>query len=237
MFFVKIAKYFGILLLMCLIIFWWFVLPNLSKKDNLYLAIKSNDGELVKEILQMDPYRVHIPFFGEGAAPIIIAAGFGNINILEILVDAGADIEEKGLQNLCTPLHYAAHQGNKEAVRYLIQKGAKVNSKDRNLETPLHYAAYYGDIEIIKLLLENGAKVNSKTLHFQETPLEIAIKYNKVEAVRFLIEYGTIIEFDTIIKKIESELDSILFMKKKVRKEKLEIIELMRGRTKATNCN
>lgn len=41
-----------------------------------------------------------------------------------------------------TPLHYAANNGNKEIVVYLIEKGANVNAvMEEILATPLHFAS------------------------------------------------------------------------------------------------
>ncbi len=51
-----------------------------------------------------------------------------------------------------TPLHYAAHAGNLEVVRWLINNGALHNIADEMGLTPMDYAAQRGHWDIVKLL-------------------------------------------------------------------------------------
>ena len=68
-----------------------------------------------------------------------------------------------------TVLHIAAKKGYLETASFLIEKGAKVDSKNLIGETPLYMAAERGDIETANFLIKKGAKVDSKThmeLHY-----------------------------------------------------------------------
>lgn len=58
-----------------------------------------------------------------------------------------------------TPLYHAARQSNVDAVRVLLQHGAKPQQGDRMGVTPLHLAAWVGSFDCAKLLLEAGAPV------------------------------------------------------------------------------
>src|SRR5208282_3119488 len=51
----------------------------------------------------------------------------------------------------------AVLSGAQSAVRFHIQRGVDVNSKDSDGRSPLMLAALKGDIEICRLLLEAGA--------------------------------------------------------------------------------
>ena len=59
-------------------------------------------------------------------------------------------------------LHYAAMSDCYEIVNLLIERGAKVEEKDKFGKTPLHCAVDNNSIEVGKLLIERGAKVEEK---------------------------------------------------------------------------
>jgi ankyrin repeat protein len=74
-----------------------------------------------------------------GQTPMHIAAGKGNSEIVELLVDERGDKEAQD-NNGQTPLHVAAKSGKIEAVRVLVRKGANKRAKDADDRTPLHLA-------------------------------------------------------------------------------------------------
>lgn len=79
-----------------------------------------------------------------------------------------------------TQLAHAVENGNVEAVKFLIGRGADVNKKIKGGGTPLHIAAYKNYMEIAALLIEAEADVNMKDL-YGETPLhQAALKNSQV---------------------------------------------------------
>jgi len=68
----------------------------------------------------------------------------------------------------------AAGEGDLDEVLKSIEKGAIINSKDRDGFTPLHNAAKKGHRDITKLLISKGADVNAKDKS-GSTPLILAI--------------------------------------------------------------
>ena len=48
--------------------------------------------------------------------------------------------------------------GHEAVVKLLLEKGAELETEDRNNQTPLSWAAENGRKAVVKLLLENGAQ-------------------------------------------------------------------------------
>lgn len=69
-----------------------------------------------------------------------------------------------------TSLHYAAKDGDLEAVRGLIEAGSQVIATDDGGYTPLHFAAQYLRPEVITLLIERGASLEAED-RWGNTPL------------------------------------------------------------------
>jgi ankyrin repeat protein len=106
------------------------------------------------------------------------AVSRGDKNIVEILIEKGADINAKRNDNN-TALHFAARRGSRDIVEFLLEKGADLSFKDNLGYTPLGWARKQGYNRVIALLLEHGAK---ESLHD-------AVIAGDIEAVkRFLSE-------------------------------------------------
>lgn len=73
------------------------------------------------------------------AVPLHLAALYNRVEIAEILLQNGSDIEAKATKGV-TPLFVAAVRGNKEMVSFLIDHGADVNAVNNDGETIIEYA-------------------------------------------------------------------------------------------------
>ena len=82
----------------------------------------------------------------------------------------------------------AAKNGDRAALRALIQKKADVNQPDGDGATALHWAAYRDDLESVDLLVTAGANVNAAN-DLGATPLWIA-STNAVPVAKRLLEAG-----------------------------------------------
>jgi ankyrin repeat protein len=77
-----------------------------------------------------------------------------SIKIIESLIKAGADINQRGWLCFWTPLMIAVKEGNAKAVRMLLDVGVDttlMNDKDDN-KTALDYAKEKGRLDIIQML-------------------------------------------------------------------------------------
>lgn len=92
---------------------------------------------------------------------LCIAAYFGDNEICNNLIKAGANINEK--MSFFPILHYAAMNGNKETARIIIREGADINNRfEKNGITALMWAARNGHYDTVKYLLDEGADLNIK---------------------------------------------------------------------------
>ncbi len=116
----------------------------------------------------------HREFNTDGFTALGLAAYFGHLESLKLLLVKGADpnvLSNNGLN--VAPLHSALSGGHKEMARILVEAGADVNLAGGEGYTPLHYTASAGDIETTRFLLERGARADVK-LKDGRTPAELA---------------------------------------------------------------
>jgi len=90
--------------------------------------------------------------------PLILAARAGQVGLVRLLLERGADVNARDKETEATALIAAAHQGHLQVVELLLQKGADVNAKDKNGRSALSEAARYSHEDVAKLLKERGAK-------------------------------------------------------------------------------
>lgn len=120
--------------------------------------------------------------------PLIIAARHGHKNIVNLLLDHGANIHAENHFGR-TALIEACLKGHNAMVKILLERGANVLESDSSGRTPLHKVAEKALTSLVVLLLENGANV-----HCQDTqgltPLSDACGTGDAAAARVLIDNG-----------------------------------------------
>lgn len=133
-------------------------------------AIQSGDYKTLEEILNNDPQMIKARYDFkferwtrelEGVTPLIQAAAYPNCVLLELLLQKGADANEKTTFDGSSPIHVAARYGLWENYKLLLTSGAKAESQADGQVTILHQAAFGGDIRICDSALNlNGISVN-----------------------------------------------------------------------------
>ena len=92
-----------------------------------------------------------------GWTALMRAARMGHANIVEILIQQGADLEKSDNQGW-TALLWAVNQEHLSVVDALANHGADVNVKAKDGRTPLMVAISEGNDEILERLKKAGAK-------------------------------------------------------------------------------
>lgn len=98
---------------------------------------------------------------GNGRMPLNHAALQNNVEMIGLLLDAGADINGVNRSGF-TPLHHAAEAGSLEAAQYLVESGADVNFISVRGATPADIAEIIGHTEVLTVIKEAGGQVSSK---------------------------------------------------------------------------
>ena len=120
-----------------------------------------------------------------------------NINIFRILLDHGANVNQRVDSSDRTPLQSTIEHKEEEMAKLLISRGADVNAKNSSGETPLHVLVqmwpennWPKDFRkrAINMLLDAGADIEAKT-QSGKTPLCLAAEAaNSLDAVKALSE-------------------------------------------------
>jgi len=108
-------------------------------------AIEANDFEGAKRIIEtgidLNDDKICIPEQIEmwgGMCPMHHVALTGNQSIMQMFLDNGADINKKALnKDKAPPLSWAIYFCNFKSVKWLVEKGAKMNYRDANGVDPL----------------------------------------------------------------------------------------------------
>ena len=123
----------------------------------------------------------------KGGIPVlIIAAGHGDYQVVEKLVEKGADVDAGDADNN-TALMKAASCNHSNVIQLLLCKGATVDAQGAFGWTALMHAARLGNEAAVKMLLNNGANPNVRDAT-NKTALDMAKEGGYAEIIRVLEE-------------------------------------------------
>ncbi|KAI1015459.1 hypothetical protein LB504_010921 [Fusarium proliferatum] len=125
---------------------------------------------------------------GDGRTALNHAANNGHFDVVEILLENGANIDLSDCW-LFTPLSRVCVSGHTTIAEILLQNHAQVDPKNHQERTPLSHAAEHGNTAIVQLLLDHNADVDSKD-KWGQTPLLIAVGEGHVDIVHLLLANG-----------------------------------------------
>ena len=198
----------------------------MTNKQPFIAAVQEGDVDTVRHLLATDEVlaaQIDAPSFSFDAPAIVFAAAAGNRELIEVLLDAGADIDVKSCwwAGGTSALHHVTGSMlnyNIELAEYLIERGATidahaaagldlfeelaeliredpevVNALGCDGMSPLHFAA---TPRIAKLLLTHGADINLRDRDHYGTPAQWTMR-KRAEVCRYLLEQGA--EADVVL--------------------------------------
>jgi ankyrin repeat protein len=143
-----------------------------------------------------------------GATPLLAAVPYSNRAMIDVLLEAGADINQKShwwaggfgvLDNdrgmapfliergARVDVHAAATLGMMDVLKRLVRADpALVHARGGDGQTPLHVAQ---TIDVAKWLLDHGADIDARDVDHESTPAQYMIR-DRQELARFLVSRG-----------------------------------------------
>ena len=119
-----------------------------------------------------------------GQTSLIIASHNGNLEVVKMLVNKGADINIKdNLDN--SALMHSLLQNYPSISMFLLDNNANIDSNNDNV-SPLNVAADIGNYEITKKVIEMGADIQNRTIS-GETPIFNALYSKDRETIDYLL--------------------------------------------------
>jgi len=178
-------------------------------------AVKDNNAALVRQVLARHSslkqnINKPLPNYSFDTQAIVAAAQKNNREMIDALLDSGADINQRtlwwaggfGVLDFANPelseylisrgatvdIHAAARLGMIDRVReHLAADPSLVHARGGDGQLPLHFAA---TIEIATLLLDHGADIDARDIDHESTAAQYMVSTNRREVARFLISRG-----------------------------------------------
>lgn len=185
----------------------------MTKTDDLFEAIRQNEGKRVAALLDEDHTLLRAKSGNTSA--ILLALYHGHPELAQLFTERGAELSffeacafgdrkrvDELLQRQPSLLNEYSEDGyppaglsiffrHPELARHLIERGADVNAAAKNPQrvAPVHAAAAVCDRETMRLLLERGADPNARQ---QEgfTAFHSAASRGDIEMARLLLAHG-----------------------------------------------
>ncbi|KAK1306000.1 hypothetical protein QJS10_CPA10g01304 [Acorus calamus] len=134
----------------------------------LHIVARKGDRKEVKRLLD-EGMDVNVTAWGpksQGVTPLHLAAQGGHLNVMDELLNRGANIDAR-TKGACgwTPLHSAAKERNKEAIKFLVENGAFLPDDicDARFNPLLHYCSGLEWAYEVKQLLEGSSSSTGET--------------------------------------------------------------------------
>jgi ankyrin repeat protein len=173
---------------------------DIVNSDNFFLhkAVGNTTNTFLVEAMLDMGADVNATYEHYKITPLHIAVSKGDQNIVEALLEKGANVEAKDKDGY-NPLHIAVTKQNQKIVEALLEKGANVEVKDNYDQTPLHIAILKENKNIVEALLKHDADVEAQN-KFGLTPLHQALMYRNGNPVivEALLEKGANVEAKNI---------------------------------------
>ncbi|KAK1428721.1 hypothetical protein QVD17_17560 [Tagetes erecta] len=178
---------------------------RVQDEHGLFTAIQFGDLELVKTLLNKDPFLAQQTTVYDRHSALHIAAANGQIEIVSMLLEDRSVSPDCLNRHKQTPLMMAAMHGKIDCVKKLIEAKANILMFDSpNGRTCLHYAAYYGHSDCLETILSAARSSHvaaswgfSRFVNIRDgkgaTPLHLAARQRRPQCVHILLDNGALV--------------------------------------------
>lgn len=176
-------------------------------------AIQLDDAQRVRDVIARFPgiratLNDAMPNGDFGATPLIAAVHLGNREMIDVLIAAGADINQRShwwagsfgvlgsdpdlnefliSRGAVVDAHDAAQAGMLDRLKQLIEADRQVvHARFGDGQTALHVAS---SVEIAELLIDNGADIDALDVDHESTPAQYLVRDHQ-DVVRLLVARG-----------------------------------------------
>ena len=174
------------------------------------LRIAAEFGQLgiVKKILQDGKVVIDAVDESTGRTSLHYAAKAGHVEIVQRLIECGADCNAKDLKSK-TSLHYSVRREGSQCLKLLLQQDIDIAARDLKGYSVWHSAAKRDNAQALSLLQDWVVNKNTSSspevdremtslnegldlrTHTGLTPLHVAVGACALEAVRFFVDNGS----------------------------------------------
>lgn len=174
-------------------------------------AVNNGDTEIVKSLLQ---FKASSESKSGNTSALLLAVTKGNLEMVDALLNASADISVTMQTTGDTLLNIASQLNYHEIVKRLLKSGANPNKTNLNTVSPLHSAVYQENIPLMVTLLEEKADPECQFMN-KYNSMDIAIGKKNRQAARTLVAYGAAVSSSQITnaEKMEDNLPIIELLK------------------------
>jgi len=186
----KNFRRFGLVLL-CVVFVLVFIYQKFLRLSDVWYGVLQDDLALVQTGIgrgeDVDEGRVYGK--REGVTPLMVASRAGEVSIMRLLLESGADPNaENSLGE--TPIFYAASHGDDVAFFTLCSFRADISHQTVNgREILVEASRNKGNVIIVSYLLDHGIDVNTVD-RFGTSALDAASSVDAIDIMKLLLERG-----------------------------------------------
>lgn len=161
-----------------------------NTETQLLSAIQAGNIDVVKELISQNPshFNSNAGFGRSKSTPLMFACQKGIFEIVEVLIQFGADINKQD-EDGDSALTLSSSHKNTNIAKLLLNNGANVDHADKNGITPLIIACLSNRVEMVQLLIHHKANINLQDRDGWTALMYTCIK-NNINNMNILLDNG-----------------------------------------------